>query len=149
MKLKQDLQTCMPESLWDYSWFHQLLKILLHNWAPSPSTKGHILALLSKHWWLNCSTFALQSSELWIKFTFLRRCLCQVISLVMIDLHARIALGLQLVPSIIENIAPQLSPLPVNKGKFGKLQYCKIYQTQIILITMFYMNLKNVRNIYS
>ena len=51
------------------------------------------------------------------------------------DLHARIALGLQLVPSIIENIAPQLSPLPVNRGKFGKLQYCKIYQTQIILIT--------------
>ena len=51
------------------------------------------------------------------------------------DIHARTALGLQLVPSIIENIAPQLSPLPVNKGKFGKLQYCKIYQTQIILIT--------------
>ena len=29
------------------------------------------------------------------------------------DLHARTALGLQLVPSIIENIAPYLSP-PVN-----------------------------------
>jgi hypothetical protein len=33
------------------------------------SSGSHILALLSKHWWLNCSTFALQSSELWIKFT--------------------------------------------------------------------------------
>jgi hypothetical protein len=30
------------------------------------------------------------------------------------DIHARTALGLQLVPSIIENIAPQLSP-PVNR----------------------------------
>ena len=28
------------------------------------SSGSHILALLSKHWWLNCSTFALQSSEL-------------------------------------------------------------------------------------
>jgi hypothetical protein len=28
------------------------------------------------------------------------------------DLHARTALGLQLVPSIIENIAPYLSPPP-------------------------------------
>ena len=28
------------------------------------------------------------------------------------NLHARTALGLQLVPSIIENIAPQLSPPP-------------------------------------
>jgi hypothetical protein len=34
----------------------------------SMSSGSHILALLSKHWWLNCSTFALQSSELWIKF---------------------------------------------------------------------------------
>ena len=33
------------------------------------------------------------------------------------DLHARTALGLQLVPSIIENIAPYLSthPPPVNR----------------------------------
>jgi hypothetical protein len=23
--------TYTPEPLWDYSWFHQLLKILLHN----------------------------------------------------------------------------------------------------------------------
>jgi hypothetical protein len=30
----------------------------------SLSSGSHILALLSKHWWLNCSTFALQSSEL-------------------------------------------------------------------------------------
>jgi hypothetical protein len=28
------------EPLWDYSWFHQLLKILLHNWAPPPSTES-------------------------------------------------------------------------------------------------------------
>jgi hypothetical protein len=35
----------------------------------SISSGSHILALLWKHWWLNCSTFALQSSELWIKFT--------------------------------------------------------------------------------
>ena len=36
MKWKQGLQTYMytPEPLWDYSWFHLLLKILLHNWAP-------------------------------------------------------------------------------------------------------------------
>jgi hypothetical protein len=26
------------------------------------SSGSHILALLSKHWWLNCSTFALQSA---------------------------------------------------------------------------------------
>jgi hypothetical protein len=30
----------------------------------SMSSGSHILALLSKHWWLNCSTFGLQSSEL-------------------------------------------------------------------------------------
>ena len=34
MKWKQGLPTYTPEPLWDYSWFHQLLKILLHNWAP-------------------------------------------------------------------------------------------------------------------
>ena len=28
--------TYTPEPLWDYSWFHQLLKILLHNRAPPP-----------------------------------------------------------------------------------------------------------------
>ena len=27
----------IPEPLWYYSWFHPLLKILLHNWAPSLS----------------------------------------------------------------------------------------------------------------
>jgi hypothetical protein len=33
---KQGLPIYTPESLWDYSWFHQLLKILLHSWAPPP-----------------------------------------------------------------------------------------------------------------
>jgi hypothetical protein len=28
------------------------------------SSGSQILAFLSKHWWLNCSTFALQSSKL-------------------------------------------------------------------------------------
>ena len=36
------------------------------------SSGSQILAPLSKHWWLNCSTFALQSSELWIKFTLFK-----------------------------------------------------------------------------
>jgi hypothetical protein len=39
MKWKQGLPTYTPEPHWDYSWFHQLLKILLHNWAP-PSTES-------------------------------------------------------------------------------------------------------------
>jgi hypothetical protein len=154
MKWKQGLPTYTTEPLWDYSWFHLLLKILLHKWAtPStesldpplswsilslyssrchdilllvnkltllitvlynslivyinsthcirspPSLRGfikwsicffhnmatspyprlphilgfltsmssgsHILTLLSKQWWLNCSTFDLQSNELW------------------------------------------------------------------------------------
>jgi hypothetical protein len=30
-EMKQGLPTYMPEPLWDNSWFHQLLKILLHN----------------------------------------------------------------------------------------------------------------------
>jgi hypothetical protein len=50
------------------------------------SIGSHILALLSKHWWLYCTL-----SEMKTRFT---------------DLHAKTALGLQLVPSIIENIAP-------------------------------------------
>ena len=36
------------------------------------SSGSHILALLSKHWWLNCSTFGLQSSEILIKFTLFK-----------------------------------------------------------------------------
>jgi hypothetical protein len=36
------------------------------------SSGSQILAFLSKHWWLNCSTFALQSSKLWIKFTLFK-----------------------------------------------------------------------------
>ena len=40
MKWKQGLPTYTPEPLWDYSWFHQLLKILLHNWAPPPTTES-------------------------------------------------------------------------------------------------------------
>ena len=34
MKWKQGLPTYTPEPLWVYSWFHQLLKILFHNWTP-------------------------------------------------------------------------------------------------------------------
>jgi hypothetical protein len=34
------------------------------------------------------------------------------------DLHARTALGLQLVPSIIENIAPSYSVLKISTGKW-------------------------------
>ena len=30
-EMKTGLSTYTPEPLWDYSWFHQLLKILLHN----------------------------------------------------------------------------------------------------------------------
>jgi hypothetical protein len=30
-EMKKGLPTYTPEPLWDYSWFHQLLKILLHN----------------------------------------------------------------------------------------------------------------------
>ena len=37
MKRKQGLPTYTPEPLWDYSWFHLLLEILLHNGAPPPS----------------------------------------------------------------------------------------------------------------
>jgi hypothetical protein len=39
LKWKQGLPTYTPEPLWDYIWFPQLLKILLHNWAP-PSTES-------------------------------------------------------------------------------------------------------------
>jgi hypothetical protein len=35
-KWNEGLPTYTPEPLWDYSWFHQLLKILLHSWAPPP-----------------------------------------------------------------------------------------------------------------
>ena len=36
MKRKQGLPTYTrtSEPLWNYSWFHPLLKILLHNWTP-------------------------------------------------------------------------------------------------------------------
>ena len=34
IKWKQGLPTYTPEPLWGYCWFHLLLKILLHSWAP-------------------------------------------------------------------------------------------------------------------
>ena len=49
MKWKQGLPTYTPEPLWDYSWFHQLLKILLHNWA-SPRQQS----LWIRPWHSNC-----------------------------------------------------------------------------------------------
>ena len=54
------------------------------SFLTSVSSGSHILALLSKHWWLNCSTFALLSSEFYLNLRFLKLCLCQVISLVVI-----------------------------------------------------------------
>jgi hypothetical protein len=40
MKWKQGLPTFTPEPLWGYSWFHLLLKILPHNWAPLSSKES-------------------------------------------------------------------------------------------------------------
>ena len=37
---KQGLPTYTPELLWDYSWFHQLLKNIAPQLCPPPSTES-------------------------------------------------------------------------------------------------------------
>jgi hypothetical protein len=61
------------------------------------SSGSHILAFLSKHWWLNCSTFALQSRPEEAYVTSLLNSICNfdfVVTIVIVQMCMAFKKGL-------------------------------------------------------
>jgi hypothetical protein len=61
------LRFTAPDYLFDIFTLSWSLIICLTHILGFLTSMSSGLALVSKYWWLNCSTFALHSSELWIK----------------------------------------------------------------------------------